>query len=121
MLTKKNVRFHETSETFTYTFPCHVCQFETGRKKELEYHLLYEHSIRQSFTHSVRRKERLEEPLTLPSVLLLGLGTILYLSSSHIHLLSPDFFLSFWTPLILSASRPRHSIDVWLFGLSRVI
>ena len=79
---KKSVRFHDISETFTYTFPCHVCHFETGRKKELEYHLLYEHSIRQSFTHSVRRKERLVvQPLTLPSVLLLGLGTILYLSS----------------------------------------
>ena len=82
MLTKKNVRFHETSETFTYTFPCHVCQFETGRKKELEYHLLYEHSIRQSFTHSVTRKQRrVEQPLTLHNVLLLGLGTFLYLSS----------------------------------------
>ena len=79
---KKNVRFHDISETFTYTFPCHVCHFETGRKKELEYHLLYEHSIRQSFTHSLTRKQRLEEqPLSLPSVLLLGLGTILYLLS----------------------------------------
>ena len=79
---KKNVRFHDISETFTYTFPCHVCHFETGRKKELEYHLLYEHSIRQSFTHSVTRRQRLvEEPLTLPSILLLGLGTFLYLSS----------------------------------------
>ena len=85
---KKNVRFHDVSETFTYTFPCHVCQFETGRKKELEYHLLYEHAIRQSFTHSLRRKERLEEPLTLPSVLLLGLGTILYLSSYALILLT---------------------------------
>ena len=82
MLTKKNVRFQETSETFTYSFPCHVCQYETGRKKELEYHLLYEHSIRQSFTHSVTRRQRLvEEPLTLPSILLLGLGTFLYLTS----------------------------------------
>lgn len=81
-LTKKNVRFHEICETFNYSFPCHVCEYETSRKKELEYHLLYQHSIRQSFTHSNKYPSlRQEEPLTLPSVLLLGLGTILYLSS----------------------------------------
>ena len=79
-MTKKNVRFHETCETFNYSFPCHVCEYETSRKKELEFHLLYQHSIRQSFTHS-NNYLRQEEPLTLPSVILIGLGTILYLSS----------------------------------------
>lgn len=77
-LTKKNVRFHEICETFNYSFPCDVCEYETSRKKELEYHLLYQHSISQSFTHSNTLSE---EPLTLPSLLLLGLGTVLYLSS----------------------------------------
>ena len=103
---KKNVRFHDISETFTYTFPCHVCQFETGRKKELEYHLLYEHSIRQSFTHSVSRKQRLvDEPLSLPSVLLLGLGTLLYLSSYAWILLSMANIGQSNTPSVLSTSE----------------
>merc|ERR1712150_174986 len=77
-LTKKNGRFHEICETFNYSFPCDVCEYETSRKKELEYHLLYQHSISQSFTHSNTLSE---EPLTLHSLLLLGLGTVLYLSS----------------------------------------
>ena len=97
-VTKKNVRFHEISETFNYSFPCHVCEYETGRKKELEYHLLYEHSIRQSFTHTNNSRSLLEEePLTLPSLILLGLGTLLYLSS-HAWLLLTSKYTGYSPP-----------------------
>ena len=83
-LMKKNVRFHDISEIFNYSFPCDLCQYETSRKKELEFHLLYEHSIRRSFTHnhtSYYQVRELEETLTLPSLLTLGLATFLCLSS----------------------------------------
>ena len=56
---KKQVRFVEDLETFTYSFPCHVCDFETARKTELENHLLRRHQITMSFTHASAKRRRL--------------------------------------------------------------
>ena len=49
----------EDLETFTYSFPCHVCDFETARKTELENHLLRRHEITISFTHASAKRRRL--------------------------------------------------------------
>ena len=56
---KKQVRFVEDLETFTYSFPCHVCDFEKARKTELENHLLRRHQITMSFTHASAKRRRL--------------------------------------------------------------
>ena len=53
------MRFVEDLETFTYSFPCHVCDFETARKTELENHLLRRHEITMSFTHASAKRRRL--------------------------------------------------------------
>ena len=52
---KKQVRFLNDLQTFTYSFPCDVCDFETARKRELEEHFLTRHEIIVSFTHSTGR------------------------------------------------------------------
>ena len=49
--THKHVRFLADLQTFNYSFPCDVCEYETARKSELEDHLFYYHQIRVSFTH----------------------------------------------------------------------
>ena len=59
---KKQVRFLNDLQTFTYSFPCHVCDFETARKRALEDHLLSCHQIIVSFTHpTARPRNRLEK------------------------------------------------------------
>ena len=79
---RKQVRFENDLQTFNYSFPCHVCDFETARKRELEQHLFSVHSIEVSFTHasSFRRKpdKRVD---SIPQMLLIGLGVGLYFSS----------------------------------------
>ena len=47
----KHVRFLADLQTFNYSFPCHVCDYETARKADLEDHLFYHHKIQVSFTH----------------------------------------------------------------------
>ena len=59
---KKQVRFLDDLQTFTYSFPCHVCDFQTARKRMLEEHLLTRHEIIVSFTHATARpRNRLEK------------------------------------------------------------
>ena len=59
---KKQVRFLDDLQTFTYSFPCHVCDFQTARKRSLEEHLLTSHQILVSFTHATARpRNRLEK------------------------------------------------------------
>ena len=81
--TRKQVRFTSDSETFNYSFPCHVCDFETARKKELEDHLLSHHSLHVSFTHSrAFKRQHLDDDLSaVPKMILIGLGLGLYFSS----------------------------------------
>ena len=63
MLTKvkpnKQVQFQNELQTYNYAFPCHVCDYETARKRELEDHLFNSHRIRMSFTHVRSGKNQL--------------------------------------------------------------
>ena len=56
---KKRVRFLEgLQRIYIYSFPCHVCDYETGRKRELEVHLMSSHQITASFTHPIPERSR---------------------------------------------------------------